>query len=214
MAKRTAWSCDPYQLPWRKSNGPRVLKTVLERFESKLLPGAAPPDGLPGDCWEWRAAHFKQTGYALFSIKSPDGKWRPTVAHRIAYELFIGEIPPGLVIDHLCRNRGCVNPWHMEPVTRAINNLRGLIAAGIVPRDHQTGAAVQLIHWSVPDWDGHCRNGHPITPESTSTRSDGRRECRTCVQARDRARNPRRKEHYRKMYQQRKARRLKVASGR
>jgi HNH endonuclease len=194
------WTNDPYQLPWRKSNGPRIPKTLLERFEAKLLPGVAPPDGLPGDCWEWGAAHFQQTGYALLCIKSSDSKWRPTVAHRIAYELFIADIPPGLVIDHLCRNRGCVNPWHMEPVTHAVNNLRGLIAAGLIPRDPETLQAAQLMHWSVPGWDGRCHNGHLITPETTYTRSDGRRECLICIRNRDNARNRNRKEYYHQRY--------------
>lgn len=47
------------------------------------------------------------------------------LAHRRSYEQSIGEIPPGLEIDHLCRNRKCVNPQHMEPVTRATNTRRG-----------------------------------------------------------------------------------------
>ena len=66
-------------------------------------------------CWEWSA------------VRQPDGygkvKWagRMVSAHRACYELLVGPIPSGLEIDHLCRNRGCVNPSHMEPVTHAEN---------------------------------------------------------------------------------------------
>lgn len=72
-------------------------------------------------CWEWTGAKVEK-GYGLFTIS--DGN--SIRAHRFAYLQMIGEIPDGLVLDHLCRNRGCVNPWHLEPVTVAINNRRGL----------------------------------------------------------------------------------------
>lgn len=207
-----AWTNDPYQLRWRKSNGPRKPKTLLERFEAKLLPGPPAPAGLPGDCWEWRAGHFKKTGYALICVKCPDGKWRPTVAHRVAYELFIAEIPPGLHIDHLCRNRGCVNPWHLEPVTQEENNRRALLAAGWLPGAPEIAREpCAFRNWSRPGWDGYCGNGHLITAENTHVRANGQRECWTCIRERDNKRNKDRKEHYRRMYQQRKRRRLDAA---
>jgi hypothetical protein len=194
MAKtKPAWTNDPYQLSWRVAafkGSPRAPMPLRERFESKLRPG-------PGDCWAWGGAHFKQTGYCCFSIKRADGKWRPTVAHRVAYELYIAEIPPGLVIDHLCRNRSCVNPWHMEPVTFAENVRRGWLA-------NQGG----LPNWaSMPDWDGRCKHGHFITPETTVIRKNGKQECRTCVHTRDNARNANggRREHYAAMHRKRKA---------
>ena len=196
MAKARAWSNDPYQLPWRKAvfkGTPRRVKTVQERFDSKLLPG-------PGDCWAWAGAHFKATGYALFTVRSErDGKWRPTVAHRIAYQLYIAEIPVGLVLDHLCGNRACVNPWHLEPVPIGENVRRGWLALSDADR---------YPSWTfTPDWQGRCNRGHLITPETVVTRKNGKRECRECVRARDRARNANggRAEHYAAMYRKRKA---------
>jgi len=73
-------------------------------------------------CWNWTAC--KSRGYGRFgSTKSNKGKSHR--AHRYAYQTIIGEIPEGLVLDHLCRNPGCVNPQHLEPVTQKENIRRG-----------------------------------------------------------------------------------------
>lgn len=72
-------------------------------------------------CWLWNGAKTKP-GYGKMychQTKSVEG------AHRVAYALFVGPIPSGLDLDHLCRVRGCVNPAHLEPVTRSVNVLRG-----------------------------------------------------------------------------------------
>lgn len=107
-------------------------------------------------CWEW-IAHKNQYGYGTYSIQS-----RSYMAHRVAYELEIGPIPDGLEIDHLCRNRGCVNPAHMEPVTARENTLRG---EGITAINAQKT---------------HCPKGHKYTDENTYMKSDGKRVCREC----------------------------------
>lgn len=70
-------------------------------------------------CWEWQRLK-NADGYGQFM----KGR-KVTLAHRHFYERHAAPIPKGMVIDHLCRNRGCVNPEHMEVVTRAINNQRG-----------------------------------------------------------------------------------------
>ena len=96
------------------------------RFWAKVRTGSIPahrPD--LGSCWQWTAARFVG-GYGLFHVGSRiDGSARPAYAHRFAYEVLIGPIPKPLEPDHLCRNRACVCPTHLEPVTRAVNTQRG-----------------------------------------------------------------------------------------
>jgi len=101
------------------------------RFWAKLRIGSVPthrPD--LGPCWEWTACCTPK-GYGQFGIGSrTDGTKRIVVAHRYAYEELIGPIADGLESDHLCRNHGCVRLSHLEPVTRAMNAQRGILARG------------------------------------------------------------------------------------
>jgi len=121
-------------------------------------------------CWPWLAARNK--GYGVIRIGGrSDGHLR--AAHRVVYETLIGPVPESLQLDHLCRNRGCVNPEHLEPVTQEENIRRG------------TGASAQNARKT------HCVNGHEFTPENTYVhRRRGRpdaRECRTCHNTRRRS---------------------------
>lgn len=75
-------------------------------------------------CWEWLLFRDR-FGYGKLMCKREDGRWAPRQAHRRSYEQHVGPIPEGLVLDHLCRNRGCINPAHAEPVTNAENLRRG-----------------------------------------------------------------------------------------
>jgi hypothetical protein len=158
-----------------------------ERFEGKVVRATGT------GCWHWRGGHFKKTGYAIFNVKCTDGKWRPTVAHRVSFLLAYGYLPPGDT-DHDCRNHGCVNPAHLEATTRRINFLRGA---------HMTAIAVAM---------NRCGQGHEYTEENTYVKPNGKRECRTCMRARDNKRSGTRQEHYRKMYRQRKARQAESPS--
>lgn len=110
-----------------------------------------------GDCWVWTAT-LDRHGYGTFFLG------RNQRAHRAAYELFVGPIPGGLDIDHLCRNRACVNPDHLEPVDRRTNILRGEAPTAIAYRE------------------GRCKSGrHPRTPEHVYNSGGKFRQCRTCA---------------------------------
>jgi hypothetical protein len=145
--------------------------TLEERFWSKV-------ERVEGDsCWKWLGGKNSQK-YGAFFI---DGRNWP--AHRISYELVVGEIPEGLVLDHLCRNTSCVNPAHLEPVTNAENVLRG---EGVTAANRRKT---------------HCPMGHPYSEPNTGV-SAGKRYCRACRAVRQKAnqeqRNARQRERRRK----------------
>ncbi|GGH34102.1 HNH endonuclease [Microbacterium album] len=115
-----------------------------------------------GDCWLWTAA--TTYGYGRFAIT----KRQMIGAHRFAWETVNGPVPDGMVIDHLCRIRLCVNPAHMEVVTNGENVLRGEGLSALNARKT------------------HCKNGHEFTPENTivtKNPSGNGRACRECRRA-------------------------------
>lgn len=118
-------------------------------------------DGL--GCWRWKKA-LNTYGYGVVTVRG----FKTQQAHRIAYELCVGPIPDGLEIDHLCRVRSCVNPSHLEPVTRRENLIRGIGFPGENKRKT------------------HCPQGHEYTPENLlpAHAKVGHRTCRLCHLAR------------------------------
>lgn len=82
----------------------------VRRFWTRVAPGE-------NACWEWTGDKSRD-GYGKFHHH------RTRLAHRWIYEYMVADIPPGLELDHLCHNPGCVNPWHLEPVTAAVNSSR------------------------------------------------------------------------------------------
>lgn len=102
-------------------------------------------------CWNW-TAYLDRDGYGLFRTRTLRGR-----AARMAYLLLVGDLSPDLVIDHLCRNRACVNPYHLEPVTPKVNSQR-------------SGKGQRT----------HCiKGGHPLSGDNLIM-SRGLRRCRTC----------------------------------
>lgn len=130
------------------------MTTILERLHPELLTATA-----TGPCVLWPGA--KNTlGYGKVGR---GGKTRK--AHRVTYEIVRGPIPDSLTLDHLCRTPSCVNPWHLEAVTMAVNNARS---------DSTSGQNARKTH---------CCRGHLLSAENVYLTRHGHRRCRTCYLA-------------------------------
>jgi 5-methylcytosine-specific restriction endonuclease McrA len=129
-----------------------MTKTLAERFWSKVQTTPT--------CWIWTGSR-NPNGYGILSIAKPAGGRTTVGAHRVAYELLVGPIAHEL--DHLCRVRHCVNPAHMEVVTRLENVQRS-------SHGNQT----------------HCKRGHPLSGDNLKiiVNRAGQRRCRICARAR------------------------------
>jgi HNH endonuclease len=107
------WCWDHYRKWWRNGT-PEGRQRIPSHVRFEALVDKS------GECWEW-LGHRNHRGYGRFQV---DGHRR--VAHRVSYEQYIGQVPDGLQLDHLCGNKGCVNPAHLEAVTGSDNVRRGL----------------------------------------------------------------------------------------
>lgn len=126
-------------------------RNEAERFWEKVSGGDY------RECWLWTAGK-NRGGYGRFR-----GVDRQGMAHRWAYEAMVAPIPEGLDLDHLCRTPACINPWHLEPVTRKVNLARGV------------GDAVKRLAAVTRT---HCANGHSRAEEAVWIGTQYR--CRGC----------------------------------
>lgn len=115
-------------------------------------------------CWNWKL-YVRPDGYGIVYINR-----YPQYAHRYSYELFKEFIPDNYVIDHLCRNKKCVNPAHLEAVTQKENLIRGENVVSIINLEKT-----------------HCSQGHSFKPPHLYIDpNNGKRSCRTCANQRRR----------------------------
>lgn len=136
-----------------------ALDRALDRIEVTAL-----------GCWIY-TGYLNEAGYGIVG----EGRKIVWLVHRLVYTDCFGPIPEGLDLDHLCRTPACCNPLHLEPVTKSENARRQWAATGN-PRSFAGLNAAKT----------HCPYGHEYTPENTRLKQ-GRRYCRTCINARRRA---------------------------
>jgi hypothetical protein len=153
LDRRRSWCAECYADWERQRSRPHSRSNLQARLDAKVEHGPS--------CWEWMGAKT-DTGYGSIGVEG-----KTCYAHRLAYERHFGPIPDGYSIDHLCRNRACVNPDHLEAVPQKVNIRRGLQGA----------------------LKTHCAQGHPWTDEHIYNRpGSGKRMCGTCNRERSRAR--------------------------
>lgn len=140
-------------------------KNPADRFWAKVCKHGPVPEQRPelGPCWPWQGSINVRWGYGYFH-------WSAGLnlrAHKVAYVLARGLFPTNLVLDHLCRNRACVNPDHLDPVPQGVNCRRGMTGRAPGTTGERNKAKT------------HCPHGHEYSAENTRLQGR-RRHCRAC----------------------------------
>lgn len=162
----------------------KVLQVYLDRYEidprdpAVYFASRCRETGNELGCIEWTGSRMPDNGYGRAHVNG-----EPGYAHRLAYQLHKGEIPDGMFIDHVCCNKWCVNPDHLEVVTNSEN----------LSRFHERWkAGFQYDKWKMKT---HCKHGHEYTKENTYTYKNKKgtydRQCRKCISDRGKKRNVR-----------------------
>ena len=140
---------------------------IISNFEAKIQKSD------DDQCWNWLGGKHP-TGYGMFTVRIDSQGTKTTRAHRLSYEIYNGKFDLGLTVDHLCGNKSCVNPRHLEAVTSAENTRRCVYAPATIN-------AGKLF----------CKHGHPFDVDNTyiyppTSPRAGQRKCRTCERIRAR----------------------------
>lgn len=138
-------------------------ETAMDRYFANVRAGLWSPT-MQSYCLLW-VGKLNHEGYAQMGWISLVDKQQHSTGHLFAYERFVGPIPEGFQVDHLCRVRNCVASWHLEAVTPRENLLRG-----------NTFQALNVAKTQCPE-------GHPYDKANTYVWTDGSRHCRTCARA-------------------------------
>lgn len=148
--------CRTHYMRWRRTGDPvGSTKPPIVPAEVRFWRYVRKQDD---GCWIWTGS-ISSDGYGQLSSSHRN---KPHRSHRFSYTMHVGEIPAGLELDHLCRVRACVNPEHLEAVTRQVNQRRGNSPSGIASRKT------------------HCVRNHPFDEENTYITTQGKRLCRKC----------------------------------
>jgi hypothetical protein len=161
-----------------------VTPKFTDRFWSRVDLDGPTPVHCPelGPCWVWTGARNQVSGYGRVTYRSAPGQCRAEYAHRVAYWLIHGPVPDGKELDHLCRNKACARPSHLEPVTHLVNVRRRI--PFVAPRTY-----VQPLR-------EQCRRGHAYSGDNVYTvtiKGKLHRYCRACRAEWDHGRYLRRK---------------------
>lgn len=162
----------------------REQKTAIVRFMEKV--------NVTDGCWEWTAGTNRPRGrvgcYGMFFEIAARKTAKQVTAHRFAYQQFVGPIPVGYEIDHLCKNTLCVNPAHLEAVTHQVNVLRSNSFSAI----HARKTA--------------CPKGHLYDAANTYVAPGGARQCKACRRFQVRRWQEKHPEYQNQRYKERKMR--------